>query len=137
MSTRDIDIRVDDHDRLLVVVDGRAVPPGARVTLTAEQLALFAREYAWAGIAAGRKAGTEATATAALRAGAAAIRATVDAAVQAGAQATGQRAFDAGVRYAAHAIASTSVVRRRVERDASGQVVGTVEYRAPRPEGGQ
>lgn len=124
MTDRNIEVRA--HQGAIVVLqDGRPLAPGARVNLTAAELAVMVRDHALAGIVAEREAGSKPTAEL--------IQATADAAAQAGAQAAAQPAFDAGARYAAEVIAKSTRIRRTVERDADGQITGTVEDREPLP----
>ena len=111
--SRKIEVRLD-QEYVHVVEDGRTLSPAARVTMTAAELAIMVRDHALASH-------------------------------QAGAQATAQPAFDAGVKYAAKAYAEAGVkagaeyvlantrVRRSIERDPDGKVIGSVETREPLP----
>ena len=122
--TRNIEVR-ESGGFLQVLLDGAPVRPGARVSLSAAELAILVRDHTWAGVEADRQASSKATA--------ALTQAVADAAAQAGAKSVAQPAFDAGVRYAAQAIAKSTRIRRTVERDANGQITGSVETREPMP----
>ena len=108
---------------------GQPMPDDAKIVVTAGELAKHLVDHTVAGIRIGAKRTAEADAQSV----AAALPATITAAAQAGAQTAAQPAFDAGTRYAATAIAKTTVVRRRIERDSTGQITGTVESREPIP----
>ena len=110
-----------DGSSYMVDEVGNPVPDDQRVVLTAADLARTVAGYTTAAIAAERRAGSESTAEL--------LQATADAA----AQATAQPAFDAGVKYAAAEIMAKSRVRRTVERDADGNVIGSIETREPLP----
>ena len=111
--SRKIEVRLD-QEYVQVVQDGRTLSPATRVTMTAAELAVMVRDHALASH-------------------------------QAGAQATAQPAFDAGVRHAAKAYAEAGVkagaeyvlantrVRRSIERDPDGKVIGSIEVREPLP----
>ena len=107
-----------DGSSYMVDEVGNPVPDGQRIVLTAADLARTVAGY----VAAERQAGSESTA--------ALLQATADAA----AQATAQAAFVAGQRHAVAEVMAKSRVRRTVERDADGKVIGSIETREPLPE---
>ena len=110
-------------DGTLGIVDtlGNQMADDVKIVVTAGQLAQHLANY----VEAGRQAGSESTA------------ALVQVAVDAAAQATAQAAFDAGTKYAAAEIMAKSRVRRKVERDANGQITGIVDVREPIPSTGE
>ena len=114
--SRNIEVRLD-QETVVVLQDGRPLRPGARVNLSAAELAVMVRDHTLAGVEAGRQA------TAAL------LQATADTAAQAGIQAGAKAGVEAGARYAL----ANSRVRRTVERDADGKIVGSIESREPLP----
>ena len=114
-----------DGSSYMVDEVGNPVPDDQRIVLTAADLARTVAGYTNAAIAAERQASSASTAEL--------LQATADAAAQATAQAMAQPAFDAGVQYAAQAIAKSTRIRRTVERGPDGLITGIVEVREPIP----
>ena len=123
-----IEIRFDP-EAVAVLQDGLALSPSARVTMTAAELAVLVRDWAWVGVEAGRRVGSKATANVA----AGLLQATADATYRAGAQAGARLGAEAGVAAGADYAIANSRVRRELERDADGRVVASVESREPIP----
>ena len=129
--SRQVEVRLHDGG-LWLHIDGRPVQPGAKVTLNAAEIATLARDHLWAGVQAGGAAARRHSAVERAAADAEAIQAAervVNAVTAAGVRAGAAAGVTAGARYALQ----NTRVRRTVERDANGQITGTVEIREPLP----
>lgn len=109
------------------LVDERGKPIRAkqRIVITAGDMERALIQHAQTGIAVGRRLGAEEMQKVAAQTVPQLVRATGQAYAKAGAQ--------AGVNAGASYVMANSRVRRRIERDAKGQVVATVEEREPVP----
>jgi hypothetical protein len=130
--SRKVEVRLHTDGSLWLWVDGREMQPSHQVTLTAAEIAILARDHLWAGVRAGgvaarKHAGGQGASTSRL------VQSAAVAGVKAGAKAVAPKVFEAGARYALQ----NSRLRRTVERDANGQIVGTVESREPIPTKGK
>ena len=105
----------------LVDERGKPMPAKQRIVITAGDLERALVQHAQAGIALGRRLGQQVMAEIA----APYVQAAATAGVKAGAE--------AGVKAGAKYVMDNSRVRRKVERDAAGQIVATVEEREPVP----
>jgi hypothetical protein len=127
--TRKVEVRLHTDGSLWLWVDGREMQPSHKVTLTAAEIAILARDHLWAGVEIG---GVAARKQHARQQGASTSRLVQSAAVagvKAGAKAVAPKVFEAGARY----VLQNSRLRRTVERDADGTITGTVESREPIP----
>jgi hypothetical protein len=119
-------VATPDGTLALVYQDGRPVPADQRIQTTAAEYVDSLAAHAAAAVAAERKAGERRLAEAA--------QAVADKVAQAYGEAGVKAGVKAGAKLAAEEIAANSTVRRRVERDAKGQITATIEERIPKPE---
>jgi hypothetical protein len=107
---------------------GQPVPAGLKIVLTAAELAEQLAYHAAVGLGTGLKHGREAGIGVGAAAGAqAGVKAGAQAGVIAGTKVGAQAGVKLGID---HALRSTRV-RRRIERDPNGQIVGSIEERVP------
>lgn len=112
----------------MVYDDGQPVPPGQRITGTADDMARMIVAHAQAAIQAGRQAAfTESNA--ARQAETEHLADQVWAVIDKTAQITAQRYAQAGADAAVAHIAKSTILRRRIERDEAGRITGSVEER--------
>jgi len=109
----------------LVDERGKPMPAKQRIVITAGDMERALIQLAQAAIAVGRRLGAEDMQKVAAQTVPQLIRATGQAYAKAGAE--------AGVKAGAKYVMDNSRVPRKVERDASGQIVATVEEREPVP----
>jgi hypothetical protein len=115
-------ISTPDGTLALVYADGRPVPSDQRIESTAEQYLDALTAHAAAAVQVERRAAEKRLAEVA------------QSVAEQTAKSYAKAGVEAGAKFAAEEIAASSVVRRRVERDAKGQIVATIEERVPLPE---